>query len=179
MNHHTFSRLCLPASLSAVADRCYSGRLFDRRRVRPCSGLFGVIWACALLLTACSTTGPRVLEVTNRTRLLDVDVADRQYFIEDRASLIRYQPQDLSTDDQGEEFYVRWTPRTVGLVKFEYRQVAKPVEVFEQTYVPHGDTRKVFEVRGEAFRSGGVVSAWRVSLWNGDQVVAEQKSVLW
>ena len=133
----------------------------------------------ALLLAACSTTGPRVREVTNRTRLQDVDVADRQYFIHDRASLIRYEPQDLSIEDQREEFYVRWSPRTVSLVKFEYRQVGKPAEVFEQTYVPHGETRKLFEVRGEQFRSGGVVSAWRVSLWDGDKVVAEEKSVLW
>jgi hypothetical protein len=132
------------------------------------------------LVSACSAyTGPRVLEVTNRTRLQDVDFADRQYFIEDQASLIRYEPQDLSINDQREEFYVRWTPRTVSLVKFEYRQVAKPGEVFEETYVPHGDARKLFEVRGEQFRSGGVVSAWRVSLWDGDKVVAEEKSVLW
>lgn len=137
-------------------------------------------YALLCLLTACSAyTGPRVLEVTNRTRLQDVDFADRNYFIEDRASLIRYQPRDLSIDDQCEEFYVRWTPRHVSLVKFEYRQVAKPGEVFEETYVPHGDERNLFQVRGEQFRSGGSVSAWRVSLWDGNKVVAEQKSVLW
>ncbi|HVM61211.1 MAG TPA: hypothetical protein VMV72_10125 [Verrucomicrobiae bacterium] len=132
-----------------------------------------------LFFVACSTPGPRVLEVTSRTRLQDVETTDRQYFIDDRASLIRYEPRDLSIDDQREEFYVRWTPRTVGLVKFEYRQVARPAEVFAQTYTPHGDTRKLFEVRGEAFRSGGLVSAWRVSLWKGDQLLAETKSMLW
>ena len=138
-----------------------------------------IVWICAVLLTACSTTAPRVLEVTSRTRLQDVPIADREYFIEDAASLLRYEPRDLSINDQREEFYVRWTPRTIGRVKFEYRQIAKPAEVFEQTYVPHGDTRKLFEVRGEAFRSGGAVSAWRVSLWNGAQMVAEEKSALW
>jgi len=138
-----------------------------------------VVWACAVLLAACSATAPRVLEVTSRTCLQDVALADREYFTEDYASLLRYEPRDLSIEDQREEFYVRWTPGTIGLVKFEYRQVAKPAEIFEQTYVPHGDTRKLFEVRGEAFRSGGVVSAWHVSLWNGKQLVAEQKSVLW
>ena len=138
-----------------------------------------VVGACAVLLTACSTTTPRVLEVTSRTCLQDVDLADRDYFVQDYASLLRYEPQDLSVEDQREEFYVRWTPRTIRLVKFQYRQVAKPAQVLEQTYVPHGDTRKLFEVRGEAFRSGGVVSAWRVSLWSGDQLVAEEKSALW
>ncbi len=138
-----------------------------------CLALFGLIWGCS------AYTGPRVLEVTNRTRLQDVELADRQYFIEDRASLIRYEPQDLSIDDQREEFYVRWTPRTISLVKFEYRQVGKPGEMFEETCVPHGDERNLFEVRGEQFRSGGVITAWRVTLWDGDKVVAEEKSVLW
>jgi hypothetical protein len=159
----------------------WPGRAPAWSRAALCSVLFCLVSACS------AYTGPRVLEVTNRTRLQDVDFADRDYFIEDRASLIRYQPRDLSIDDQREEFYVRWTPgpisrsgpRTVSLVKFEYRQVAKPGQVFEQTYVPHGDARKLFVVRGEQFRSGGVVSAWRVSLWDGDKVVAEEKSVLW
>lgn len=152
-------------------------RLPGRAPARARCALLSLVFP---LITACSPiTGPRVLEVTNRTRLQDVDFADRQYFIEDQASLIRYEPQDLSINDQREEFYVRWTPRTISLVKFEYRQVAKPGEVFEETYVPHGDARKLFEVRGEQFRSGGVVSAWRVTLWDGDKIVAEKKSVLW
>ena len=32
---------------------------------------------------------------------------------------------------------------------------------------------------GEAYKKFGEVSAWRVTLWNGDQLVAEQKSFLW
>ena len=155
---------------------CKRFRLPSRTPAQSCAALFSV---CFCLFMGCSTSGPRVLEVTNRTRLQDVDFVDREYFTEDRASLIRYEPQDLSIDDQREEFYVRWTPKTVTLVKFEYRQVAKPSEVFEQAYVPHGDERHLFEVRGEQFRSGGVVSAWRVSVWEGDRVVAEEKSVLW
>jgi hypothetical protein len=64
-------------------------------------------------------------------------------------------------------------------VKFEYRQVGKAATVFEKTYTPHGDVAKLFEVRGEDFRAGGSVSAWRVTLWKDDQLVAEKKSVLW
>jgi hypothetical protein len=135
----------------------------------------------ALLFTiACSTTKPRVLEVESRTRLQDVGPADiNQFFGSDQASRFRYEPQDLSAEAQREEFLVRWTPRTISLVKFEYRQVAKPATIFAKTYEPHGDAAKLFEVRGEEFRSGGTVSAWRVTLWNGDQIVAEKKSVLW
>jgi len=157
------------------------GRALGRSRTACFSAFFGLLWACS------AYTGPRVLEVTSRTRLQDVEFADRQYFIDDSASLIRYEPQDLSIADQREEFYVRWTPgrvsrsgpQTISLVKLEYRQIGKPGEMFEQTYVPHGDARNLFQVRGEQFRSGGVVSAWRVTLWNADRMVAEEKSVLW
>jgi len=44
----------------------------------------------------------------------------------------------LSIEDQREEFYVRWAPRGISLVKFEYRQLAKPATIFEKTYAPHG-----------------------------------------
>jgi hypothetical protein len=132
-----------------------------------------------LFTTACSTT-PRVLEVASRTKLQDVDPADfYQSFGSDEASRFSYTPQDLSIEAQREEFFVRWTPASISLVKFEYRQVGKPAAIFEKTYTPHGDSAKLFEVRGEEFRSGGTVSAWRVTLWNGDQLVAERKSVLW
>ena len=138
--------------------------------------LFHVLFVLALL--GCSTT-PRVLEVSSRKRLQDVDVVDHRLFLHDQASRLRYKPTDLSPDAQREEFYVRWTPVTVGLVKFEYRQVNKPNAVLEQTYTPHGDRATVFAVRGEDFHSGGPVSAWRVSLWQDDQLLAERKSTLW
>jgi hypothetical protein len=139
-----------------------------------------VAWIVSLTFLAigCSTT-PRVLEVTSRTRLQNIDLADKDYFIEDQASRIRYLPHDLSIDEQRQEFYVRWGPRSISLVKFEYRQIARPNVIGEQIYTPHQDTANVFTVRGEEFRSGGSVSAWRVSLWDGDHLVAEKKSFLW
>ena len=148
---------------------------------------FCVAMTAACLTLACSTTTPRVLEVTSRTRLKDIGPLDEDLFAYDRASRIQYEPRDLSSDAQREEFYVRWTapptsrsgPASVDRVKFEYRQVGKPNTTFEQNYVPHGESSKVFAVRGEDFRSGGSVSAWRVSLWDGDQLVAEKKSFLW
>jgi hypothetical protein len=164
--------------------------------------LFHVLFVLALL--GCSTT-PRVLEVSSRKRLQDVDIVDHRLFTHDQASRLRYKPTDLSADAQREEFYVRWTkfpsPRlrgsrvretplsfaakgqgegsSINIVKFEYRQVNKPNTVLEQTYTPHGDRATVFAVRGEDFHSGGPVSAWRVSLWQDDQLLAERKSTLW
>jgi len=34
-------------------------------------------------------------------------------------------------------------------------------------------------LEGEAFRAAGELIAWRVSLWDGDRLVAEQRSFLW
>jgi hypothetical protein len=159
----------------------------------PCGELrtsrrLAVAWIVGLtfLAVGCSTT-PSVLEVTSRTRLQNIDPADKDLFIEDQASRIRFEPHDLGTDEQREEFYVRWrsAPASrlgtgkISQVKFEYRQIGKPDVIGEQTYTPHRDTANVFTVRGEEFRSGGSVSAWRVSLWDGDHLVAEKKSFLW
>ncbi len=153
----------------------------------PCGGLWtprrlAVAWAVsvAFLAIGCSTTqSPSVLEVTSRTRLQNIDPADKDFFIEDQASRIRFEPRDLSIDEQRQEFYVRWRTGSISQVKFEYRQIAKPNVIAEQTYTPHQDTSNLFTVHGEEFRSGGRVSAWRVSLWEGDQLVAEKKSFLW
>jgi hypothetical protein len=32
---------------------------------------------------------------------------------------------------------------------------------------------------GEAYKQFGELSAWRATLWDGDQLVSEQKSFLW
>jgi len=32
---------------------------------------------------------------------------------------------------------------------------------------------------GEAYKTFGAVTAWRVTLWSGDQMIGEQKSFLW
>jgi len=32
---------------------------------------------------------------------------------------------------------------------------------------------------GDEFKSFGAITAWRVTLWNGDQVLGEEKSFLW
>ena len=145
------------------------------RAVASCVGGFALL--CFVLFTL-GCASPRVVEVMSQTRLQDVDLVDKPLFERDRASRIRFEPEALPADAQRQEFFVRWSG-TAGLVKFEYRQVDKPNTIEEQTYTPQGDRAKVFEVRGEEFRAGGLVSAWRVSLWDGDTLLAEKKSALW
>jgi hypothetical protein len=60
-----------------------------------------VAWIVSLTLLAigCSTT-PRVLEVSSRTRLRNVDPIDEDLFVNDQASRIRSKLYALSIDEQ-------------------------------------------------------------------------------
>ena len=115
------------------------------------AGLILVLFICV----GCSTTRPHIAEVTAK----------------------RY---DHKSTRPGMDYFVRWTPPTISMVKFEYRQLHTPNKVLEQRCTLMEQPFATFEVRGVAFTSGGPVTAWRVSLWTDDNTcVAEQKSALW
>ncbi len=140
------------------------------------STLFTLLFAA---LAGCATTRARVVEVTAAKHTETVGRADKDLFLTDRASRILFQSERLPVAEQREEFYVRWTGAQVDSVKFEYRQVNLPNKLMEQTCAPNGRHWNVFAVCGDDFVNGGPVSAWRVSLWNGTQFLAEKKSALW
>jgi len=113
------------------------------------------------LVVGCTTVGqqsqqPRIMEVTRNTRV-----------------------KGYTLPEQRDDFYVVWAGANITLVKFEYRQVHSPNELFAKSYVPTTKRFYDFTVAGDDFRKGGRVSAWRVTLWQNQQVVAEQKSALW
>lgn len=120
------------------------------------------ILSCALALAAgCAGIGqqssqPRITEVSRKTYL-------------------KFYP----TADQREEFYTVWTGLNITLVKFEYRQVNVPNELYAKSYVPTARRSTVFTVAGDEFQKGGRVSAWRATLWHHQKLLAEQKSALW
>lgn len=133
----------------------------------------------ALLFAGCAT-GPRVTDVLRAKRLEQVIVMDRGYFVNDRASGLPLNVETLPADQRGEYFEVSWTPATIASVKFEYRQLNRPNKVSAQTLTPATGRRStMFRVVGNEFQDGGMVSAWRVSLIQGDQVVAAKQSALW
>lgn len=117
------------------------------------------ILSCAVaLVLGCATTSdkPRIMEVTRTTHI-----------------------KNVSADEHREEFYVVWSGANITQVKFEYRQLNRPNEVLARSYVPTKRRWNVFQVRDAEFREGGKVSAWRVTLWQDKQMIAEQKSALW
>lgn len=57
---------------------------------------------------------------------------------------------------------------------------AKPVVVETAVRAKTGWSRWTpVLLAGEGYQKAGEVSAWRVTLWDGDQLLAEQKSFLW
>ena len=122
---------------------------------------------------------PRVVEVSGAKRTWTVSPGQESFFVRDRASGLRSAPRKLPASQQCEEFYVRWKPDTIGLVKFEYRQVRFPGRILEQSFVPDVHPGTTFRICGDDYAEGGDVSAWRVTLWQDDALVGEQKSALW
>jgi hypothetical protein len=131
------------------------------------------------LATGCAT-GPRVTEILHNTRLTKVGKFDQGYFVTDRVSGLPLDAEELPADQQGEYFYVSWSPATIESVKFEYRQVKLPNKISIQTLTAViGQRSATFPVVGDEFNQGGAVSTWRISLMKGDQVVATKQSALW
>src|SRR4051812_22210269 len=86
----------------------------------------------------------------------------------------------------GMRFDVQWKGRKLqnGRIKLEVRGANTPPRAIE-TFLNNLKGGGVFsrwsglEVAGEDFKRVGSIIAWRVSLWDGDQQLGEQKSFLW
>jgi hypothetical protein len=131
-----------------------------------------------IILTGCAGTA-RIGNVWSSKRTDTMSDADRDLFLSDRASRLRFQAKSLPADEQREEFLVTWRGAGARVVKFEYRQANVPDTVVMLTAPAIGQRRYLFEVRGDDYRNGGPVTAWRASLWDGDRVLDERKSALW
>ena len=129
----------------------------------------------AVGLIGCSTSPTAVDAVWSKVRLLNVDSVSP--FLDEISGSRKGHP--LPSNTQGEEFDVRWHGAKIEVVKFEYRQVKAPDKIFHQEYFPKTDRSHTFSVLGEAYRQGGAISGWRVSLWRGTELLAEKKSSIW
>ena len=138
-----------------------------------------VLAALATALAGCAAPGPRVTEVLSAKRLKFVMVGNEESTGDLGGYRRRAHPKDLPPGKRCEEFYVRWTPDTIGFVRFEYRQPRLAGQVQAQTFVPDLHPWTTFRVCGDDLADGGFVTAWRVTLWQGEQMVAEKQSSLW
>ncbi len=130
-------------------------------------------------LCSCAPRAARVADVWVTTRTDVIGAADRDLFATERASRLRTEPSQLPSNAQRQEFLVSWSGPEAQFVKFECRQVKVPNKILVQTSPAGTKHSHLFAVRGDDFHNGGPVSAWRVSLWTGERLLAEKKSVLW
>jgi hypothetical protein len=86
----------------------------------------------------------------------------------------------------GMRFDVQWKGKKVenGQIKLEVRGANTPprkVETFSTPLKSSGYFSRwsSLKITSEDFKRTGSVIAWRISLWDGDQQLAEQKSFLW
>ena len=140
-----------------------------------------VVMAAAMAagLCACAHPTPQVRDVVGTQYTETIGKADNSLFVTDRASHLRVDPKPLPPAEQREEYYISWRGAGVRSVMFEYRQVNLPDKILVQTFTPTTRHWTVFTVAGNDFLNGGPISAWRVSLWDGDHRLAERKSGLW
>ena len=95
---------------------------------------------------------------------------------------LRQSPQLRS----GLRFDVQWKARETGALKLRVEmrgghEQEQTTLVAEQPVKAPRLFRKwsTIEVRGKEYRNFGDLLAWRATLWDGDRIVAEQKSFLW
>ena len=98
----------------------------------------------------------------------------------------QYQLRNHHEERGGLLFEVQWKSRAVKSLnlKVEMRGIRgknATTSVLEQSVRSHGlfSTWSRVGLKGDAYTQFGELSAWRATLWEGDKLVAEQKSFLW
>jgi|SRR6516162_6548999 hypothetical protein len=152
--------------------------------------VIGLVWFCwltvAAVLPAAAESGqvmkvlPHFLD-TNGLHTLSPSLYERDAY----QAYLRLHPEKRT----GIRFDVQWKakgpafdPRTLQL---ELRGIAKgslPRELtLKQGVTSAGWLGRwtSFLLTGDKYRDFGEVTAWRVTLWEGDQLLGEQKSFLW
>lgn len=85
-------------------------------------------------------------------------------------------------------FDINWRVRSVKQTNFrlklELRGIAQgnlPRQKTLERQVTGGSSARWAQIRlaGEDYRELGEITAWRVTLWEGDELLAEQASFLW
>jgi len=153
---------------------------------RPLAALAAVCFLAGTL-SAAATTG-RVVKVL--PHFLDRDgrhaLSPSLYERDAYQSYLRQNPDQRS----GVRFDILWRARTAATtsvkLKVEIRGIAQgnlPTEKVLQRDIKikagAGSRWTPIALVGEDFKAIGEVTAWRVSLWQGEELIAEQKSFLW
>lgn len=138
--------------------------------------------ALAGAVPALAQRGPGILRVEDRRSSVGEAIASPSF---NALHIDKFVDERLDVD--GHIFLVHWDPAEGGSapgvkVVFEYRQQDPQVTRSLEVAYPFRVTNRrcaTFKITGEAFRKGGLVSAWRVRILDGGKVLAEQQSESW
>lgn len=93
--------------------------------------------------------------------------------------------KEQQEEKKGQYFVISWVNKGAAQnieARFEYRQI-NTRDVVRKLSVFHtgadGANRSQFSVVGKAFKDGGEVASYRITLWSGDELLAESKSFIW
>ena len=152
------------------------------RRALP---LLGLIFLLLATFTVAADTGrvvkvlPHFLDLQGRSAL-SPSLYDRDAY----QAQLRKHPEQRS----GMRFDILWRARsqtnTLARLRVELRGAAKgnlPSEITLETEERITGTSHWVKLRldGEKYMTFGEITAWRATLWSGDQMLGEQKSFLW
>ena len=145
-----------------------------------------LLFLCLIAVAPSAMAGGKIIKVL--PQFLDKDgynskspsLFDRDAY----QAILRKHPEQRSAL----AFNVQWkakdaNPRTTKM-RIEMHGVygnAVRSHVMEEAVAKHGwfSTWSVLQFKGEAYKNFGDLIAWRVTLWDGDLLLAEQKSFLW
>lgn len=143
------------------------------------------LFVCATALAAGFPTGkvikvlPHLLDAEGR-HTLSPSLFDRDAY----QAELRKKPAMVA----GIRFDIQWKAKGAAkesaVLRVELRGTAKgnlPNEMKLETTVAMGSWSHwaALKLDGEKYKSFGEITAWRVTLWTGDELLGEQKSFLW
>jgi len=148
--------------------------------------LFVLLLTCLLAVEVQATEG-RVIKVL--PQFLDKKgkstVSPSLYDRDAYQSYLLHHPKDCT----GLRFAVQWKAKASGggplKLRVEIRGIAKgdlpkedkiELEVHQRHWFSHW---AVVSLTGEQYKAFGSVTAWRTTLWDGNELLSEQKSFLW
>ena len=162
---------------------------------------FRVILFLPLFLPLVFTGGARADSISNATNLITGRVAKVLPFFLDTNNEVATSPSLFDRDAyqhyllehstnaiSGLRFDVHWSAHHAGDAPLKLRVELRGVGAGgfpTQTVLEQPVTSRTFHhwtsltLNGTNYTNFGALSAWRATLWNGDQLLGEQKSFLW
>ncbi len=150
--------------------------------------LFAVVFAVALavaLTSATAATGRIIKVLPQRLDLQGRHALSPSLFERDAyQAVLRHNPEMCS----GMRYAVQWRAKGAKGAALKLRAELfttkttrnKPLVIEQPVKAKSSWSRWTsLTLQGDAFKQAGDVIAWRISLWEGDTLLAEQKSFLW